>query len=411
MTSQRGANRPGGLFGPVRRLARSRRGAALIIIVGGSLLIFGVSGLALDSARGYLHRLRLVRAVDSAALMAAKSVREGESEAVNQALAAATANGVTTGVGGAVVTVVVSSNAEGEVIVEVTARQPIPTTLMRLLGIEQIQVAASAVAAVPPVDLVLVLDQSYSLQVAGAWDDLQDAAKLFLAYFSDTLDMMGMVSYHIVAADRFAIDHNFTSSITSSINNMDARGYTNTAEGLRLAYEQITGASVRDRSSKVVVFFTDGRPTSVSANLSGTDRVYMIEQTDPISRFRGYFNNPETLNIDYVSHNTTPHGCNSTYTCEGYSAQEGSDYARQRGLDVANQIRGADVLLYTIGLGDPSASPAFQPDPDYLSLLANVDGMTDSSQPAGRMYFAPSAAELRDVFDQVAHDLVIRLAQ
>ncbi len=410
MISQQGASWPGGLFGSVRRLVRSRRGATLIIIAGASLLIFGISGLALDSARGYLHRLRLFRAVDSAALMAAKSVREGESEAVNQALAAATANGVTTGVGGAVVTVVVSSNAEGEVIVEVTARQPIPTTLMRLLGIEQIQVAASAVAAVPPVDLVLVLDHSYSLQIAGAWDDLQDAAKLFLAYFSDTLDMLGMVSYQIVAADRFAIRHNFTSAITSSINGMDARGYTNTAEGLRLAYEQITSASVRDRSSKVVVFFTDGRPNTYRS-VSGTDRVYMVQQTDPISGFHGYFDNPETLNIDYVSHNTTPDGCDGTSTCDGVSAQDAYAYARQRGLDVANQIRGADVLVYTIGLGDPSASPAFQPDQDYLRLLANVDGMTDSSQPAGRMYFAPSAAELRDVFDQVAHDLVVRLAQ
>jgi len=410
VTSQRGANRPGGLFGPVRRLARSRRGATLIIIAGGSLLIFGVAGLALDSARGYLHRLRLVRAVDSAALMAAKNVRQGESEAVDQAQAAAKANGVTNGVGGTVVTVVVSSNAEGEVIVEVTARQPISTTFMRLFGIDQIYVAASAVAAVPPVDLVLVLDQSYSLQVARAWDDLQDAAKDFVDYFGDTMDKLGMVSYHIVADDRFELSHNFTSPIKNRINQMDSRGYTNTAEGLRLAHEQITGSSVRERSAKVVVFFTDGRPTAYRS-VSGTDRIYQIQQTDPISNFRGYFNNPETLDIDAINHNTTPDGCAGTSTCDGVSAQVAYDYARQRGLDVASQIRGAGVLLYTIGLGDPGASPAFQPDPAYLSLLANVDGMTDSSQPAGRMYFAPSSAELRDVFDQVAHDLVVRLAQ
>ena len=78
---------------------------------------------------------------------------------------------------------------------------------------------------------------------------------------------------------------------------------------------------------------------------------------------------------------------------------------------MASQIRGAGVLVYTIGLGDPGQNPAFVPDQQYLRQLANVGGMSDSSQPAGRMYFAPSAAELEEVFDQVAQDLLVRLAQ
>ena len=39
-------------------------------------------------------------------------------------------------------------------------------------------------------------------------------------------------------------------------------GYTNTGEGLRLAHVQFQSGVVRDRSAKVVVFFTDGRPTA-----------------------------------------------------------------------------------------------------------------------------------------------------
>ena len=82
------------------------------------------------------------------------------------------------------------------------------------------------------------------------------------------------------------------------------------------------------------------------------------------------------------------------------------------GRQMASQIRGEGVLVYTIGLGNTAYSdPAFQPNQAFLQELANVDGMTDSSQPAGKSYYAPSAAQLRSVFDQVATDLLVRLAR
>jgi len=72
------------------------------------------------------------------------------------------------------------------------------------------------------------------------------------------------------------------------------------------------------------------------------------------------------------------------------------------GRQAAGQIRGEGVLLYTIGLGNTTYSdPAFQPNLDFLRELANVDGMTNSGQPAG----------LRNVFNQVAADLMVRLAR
>ena len=68
--------------------------------------------------------------------------------------------------------------------------------------------------------------------------------------------------------------------------------------------------------------------------------------------------------------------------------------------------------LYTIGLGNPSATdPIETPDVGYLELLANVGGIVDADQPRGRSYFAPSAAQLDDVFEQVARDLMVRLAK
>jgi hypothetical protein len=51
------------------------------------------------------------------------------------------------------------------------------------------------------------------------------------------------------------------------------------------------------------------------------------------------------------------------------------------------------------------------PDLDYLRLLANEGGVADPNQPKGRMFFAPSAAELEEVFDLVTADLLARLAR
>ena len=69
-------------------------------------------------------------------------------------------------------------------------------------------------------------------------------------------------------------------------------------------------------------------------------------------------------------------------------------------------------MLYTIGLGNPSATdPIETPDVGYLELLANVGGIVDADQPRGRSYFAPSAAQLEDVFGRVALDLMVRLAK
>jgi hypothetical protein len=69
------------------------------------------------------------------------------------------------------------------------------------------------------------------------------------------------------------------------------------------------------------------------------------------------------------------------------------------------------VYLYVIGLGNPGAPAIEVPDHDFMKMLANVNGQTDSGQVPGNYYFAPSAAELDGVFQAVAQDILVRLAQ
>jgi len=389
----------------------NRRGGVLVFVAVGMLSSLLVAGLAVDVGRGYLLKAHLSRAADAAALSAARSLRSGKSEARKRAAAVAAANRVEEGIGHATLSLTFGTNEFDEETVSVVAAQPTPTLLMRLVGRDIMEVSSVAVAAVPPVDLVLVLDQSGSLEAAHAWDDLQDAAKQFIRHFDDDIDQMGLLSFNLRALDQFEIKHDFTAQAEYVIDTMNALGYTNTGEGLRLAYEQFQSPAVRDRSAKVVVFFTDGRPTAYRGveGYPGDKRDRILAAYSG-SNVMGYWNDPDDLPIHY---RPTADGCRNTTVCFGYIRRSTVfNNARDNGAHWANEIRKQNILVYTIGLGDTSQPPGsiLQPDQDYLRQLANENGITDPDQPKGRMYFAPSASEIRTVFNLVAQDLLARLA-
>lgn len=370
--------------------------------------IIGVSGLAIDLGRGYVMKARLSRAVDAAAIEAASSVRLGQAKAEQAGRAVAALNGVVDGVNGTSLSLSFDTNGFGETTVTARASQVIGTTLGLILGQEQLDLSTEAVAAVPPVDLILVLDQSGSLQAQGAWDELQAAADQFVRHFDDSLDQLGLVHFQIRADDAFDIDGFFTTPITNAIQSMTSAGDTNTGEGLRLALKQMKSSVIRPRSAKVIVFFTDGRPTAFREDINGGDRVIAVRRI-LTGNVRGLFDDPDNLPMTQVA---SPDDCGMVPVCYGWTEATVRAEARQRGLHWADKIRSQGIVLYTIGLGNPSASdPIETPDINYLHQLANVGGIVDAGQPYGRSYFAPSSAQLQDAFTQVARDLMVRLAK
>ena len=379
----------------------------LALVAVAMAVLLGIGGLALDSARGYLAKARLARAADAAVLAGARSLRLGEDVARQRATDIALLNGATLGATGSDLDITFGVNAEGEQTVQVNAHLDMPTRLMRVLGVDSMDVRAAAVAAVPPVDLVLVLDQSGSLGTANAFDDLQFAAKTFVDYFDDGIDQLGLVSFNLRATERAPLAGAFTATIKNQIDQMTSFSYTNVGEGLRLAQGQITGPSVRQRSSKVVVFFTDGRPTAFRGDINGEDRILAIPQTG--TNIAGYYDAPDQIPSN---RSVSPDGCNGQSSCFGWTEPAARTHAQQLGLDRASEMRQAGVIVYSIGLGNPDLlDPLWQPDLDYLRMIANEDGIANGSQVRGRSYFAPSANELRAVFQQVASDLLARLAQ
>ena len=152
--------------------------------------IIGFSGLAIDLGRGYVTKVRLSRAVDAAAIEAASSVRLGQTKAEQTGRAVAALNGIVDGVNGTSLSLSFDTNVFGETTVTARASQSMSTTFARILGQDQLDLSTEAVAAVPPVDLILVLDQSGSLDAQGAWDDLQLASDQFVRHFDDSLDTL-----------------------------------------------------------------------------------------------------------------------------------------------------------------------------------------------------------------------------
>lgn len=391
----------------ITRTIRSDRGAVLAMVAVSLAVLLGVGGLALDSARGYLTKARLARAADAAVLAGARSLRLGEDVARERATQIAILNGARMGTAGTDLDITFGVNAEGESTIRVDTHVDMPTRLMTVLGIDSMDVRASAVAAVPPVDLVLVLDQSGSLKSADAFDDLQDAAKLFIDYFDDGIDQVGLVSFNVRGTERSPLAHSFTSRIKNEIDQLTSFGHTNAGEGLRLANGQITGPSARQRSTKVVVFFTDGRPTAFRGDIDTEDRILTVGTTG--TSIYGYYDDPDNIPTTYLPPSD---GCTGVPDCFGWNEPQTRAQARQLGLDYASELREAGIIVYSIALGNPNLShPLLQPDLDYLREIANEGGIADSSQPRGKSYFAPSAFELRGVFQQVASDLMTRLAQ
>ena len=383
----------------------NERGSIVLFIGFAMVIMLAMGALAVDMGRAYLHRARLARGVDAAALAGARAYRLGQATAQQHALSVAQANGVGTGVMTPNLNVQFGVNALGENTVEVTASETLSTLFASIIGVDAQDVAVRAEAATPPVDMVLVIDHSGSLASAGAWGDLQDAANEFVEKFDDAIDQVGLVGFSTRATNRYTMQTFFTSSVQSEISSLTSAGWTNTGQALRKAYDQFNTGPVRPRSAKVVVFFTDGRPTAFRDNvgLPGAEEDRVMAAPYSGSTIAGYWDNPDTT-IPATGNPPSPDGCQNVAACfVTWTNAAHSTKSHQDGRDWAWSIRDQGVYIYTIGLGWAVQS--------YLQELANEGGISDSNQLQGRTYIAPTSDDLDAVFDLVASDIFVRLAK
>lgn len=199
---------------------------------------------------------------------------------------------------------------------------------------------------------------------SGPWNPYTDAmtqAKHFTTLFNGTYDRIGLASFSSQGTHRSDLTGTF-SSVRSAIDGMiRPSGGTNSAHGLASGRILLAGAGARENSTRIVVFFTDGR-----ANV--------------------------TCGSTYSAANY-----NSISTCSNQTTwNDGASGANNAAISEAQRIAATGAKIYTIGFGP-------YVDDGFLTTIANIGG--------GIYYKAPTIAQLDDAFRAIAEETRVSLTQ
>ena len=187
---------------------RKEKGITLLFGTVSLVFIIPMIGLAIDVGFLYAVKSKLQAAVDGAALAAARALTVGATTS-SQASSAKT-NAVTwfnanfpsgyfgtqgTVMGTSNVTVADDASNAHVQDVTVTATTQVDTFFMKWLGFGATTVGSTGTASRRDVVVMLVLDRSYSIQLASACSSMISAAKVFTGQFAEGRDYVGLVTF------------------------------------------------------------------------------------------------------------------------------------------------------------------------------------------------------------------------
>lgn len=260
------------------QLAASREdGFALVYMAATLTGLILFSGLAVDSGRAYMVKAQLTKAVDGAALAAARNLNLGDPKA--EAIRIFKANfppgylGTSTDVDPTTQPGFFTSTvdvATGVNTVSVSASVVLPTTFMRLANFNDVTVSSSGAATRRMVDLSLVLDVSSS--IGSAWPAVRDAARAFVKAFDASTDRFALITFGNGAAvlDPMPASRGFNKTkVMADIANNLPGGSTNMVEGLYRGWDELRSVPKHAQSGlRVIVLFTDGASNGVPGDYS-----------------------------------------------------------------------------------------------------------------------------------------------
>jgi Flp pilus assembly protein TadG len=241
------------------------------------LLLF--TGLAVDSGRAYVVKAQLTKAVDGAALGAARNLNEGDPRGEATRIFKANfpagyldTSSVTDPTSDPNFFSLRTDAATGINTVTVTATAVLPTTFMKLGNFNSVTVNATGEATRRMVDLSLVLDVSSS--IGPQWGAVRDAARAFVNSFDAAHDRIALATFGNGATvlDQMPSTRGFDKArVINDVPGTLPGGSTNMVEGLYRGWDELRSVPAGSQSGlRVIVLFTDGASNSVPANYDGT---------------------------------------------------------------------------------------------------------------------------------------------
>jgi Flp pilus assembly protein TadG len=242
-------------------------GVALIYVTIALSVLLLFAGLAADSGRSYVVKAQLSKAVDGAALAAARMLNSGDPEGEARRVFDANFPAGYLGTTGtpSMTFNLTTDEQRGENIVTVTASTQLPTTLMKIGNVENVTVGAAGEARRRMVDLSLVLDVSSS--IGSKWGAVRDASRAFIESFDAAHDRVSLATFGNGAKVLAPMPNTrgFDKSGTSAaVPQTLPGGSTAMVEGFYRGWDEIRAVPSGQQSSlRVIVLFTDGASNSV----------------------------------------------------------------------------------------------------------------------------------------------------
>jgi Flp pilus assembly protein TadG len=258
----------------LRAKLSSERGYALIYlsIMLAVLLLF--TGLAVDSGRAYVVKAQLSKAVDGAALAAARNLNSGDPRAEAGRIFKANFPDGYLGTYGTTATTdpgFFSSSVDpvtGINTVRVNATTKLKTTFIQLANIKEVTVASMGEATRRMVDISIVLDVSSS--IGSKWTAVRDATREFIGGFDPKNDRVALLTFGNGAAvlDQMNTARGFDKTkVKADVPTTLPGGSTNMVEGLYRGWDELRAVPAGQQSGlRVIVLFTDGASNSVPGN-------------------------------------------------------------------------------------------------------------------------------------------------
>jgi len=189
------------------------------------------------------------------------------------------------------------------------------------------------------------------------YDTMVDAADYFVGLFDPQYDKIGVANFSNRGSLVASLSSNFN-AVRSALHSMSPpNGATNIAHAIAVGRQILDGTGKRANAVRVLVLLTDG-----------------------------------VANTYCGSATYNPNAYNTTSCSEG----SGESTAVQHAFNEAQRAKNADIIIYTIGLGNDV-------DHNFLDQIARMTG--------GKYFYSPTAEQLDEAFQAVAEQTHIALVR